>query len=417
MTMAKGARTGLRSLAGLLAFALLALAAAAQASPGDGIRLGGSAGRLHPYLELEGRYDSNLAYTAEGQQESGFILHVRPGIALESPSERAAVDFRAHLDWAQYLGENSDLSRLFGDAALTVGLNRRGTIGLELTDLFSRSSSTENLTLGYAVVANTNDLKVAVPFRPGGGAFVTSVTGGWRLETFEPFVKGTLCAGGSPACNEDDVAQLNYSDVTGGLDLRWRFLPKTAALVQGEYWQRIPSSDAAGVEITGFRGWGGVAGLFTAHLAGTVKGGYGSESFDPDSISSWLANVEVEWIPVETASLKVGYLHDVGADPGASGGYTSHRGYADGRVLFASRYTAQLSGSYERRAYEGLRVVDDADLLTVTPSVDVELARWLTAGVGVSYTKRTSELAAGAPALPGYDFSKTEAFLRMRGTY
>jgi hypothetical protein len=414
MTMAKGARTGLRALAGLLA---LVLAPAAAAGPGDGIRLGGSAGRLHPYLELEGRYDSNLVFTAEGEQEGGFILHVRPGLTLASPSERAAVDFRAHLDWAQHLGESSDLSRLFGEAALGVGLNRRGSLGLELTDAFRRSSSTQNLTLGYAVVSNTNDLRVSVPFRPGGGAFVTTLTGGWRLETFEPFVKGTLCEDGSVACDEGAVAQLDYSDLTGGLDLRWKFLPKTAVVLQGEYWRRFPSDTDAGSEISGYRGWAGVAGLFSAHVAGTLRGGYGSASLSPGSISTWLANGELEWIPLETASLKVGYLHDLGADPGAAGGYTSHRGYADARVLLAARYTTQLSASYERRAYEGAELIEAADLLTVTPSVDVELARWLTVGAGVSYTRRTSELAPGTPPLPGYEFSKTEAFLRLRGTY
>jgi len=412
--MAKGPRTGLRALAALLA---LALAPAADAGPGNGIRLGGSAARLHPYLELEGRYDSNLAFTAEGEQESGFVLHVRPGLTLDSQSDRAAVDFRAHLDWAQYLGESSELSRLFGDASLGVGLNRRGSVGLELTDVFRRSSSTENLTLGYAVVSNTNDLKVSVPFRPGGGAFVTTVSGGWRLETFEPFVKGDLCGIASPECDEDEVARLDYSDVTGGLDLRWRFLPKTAAVLQGEYWQRIPASPDAGEEITAFRGWGGVTGLFSAHLAGTLKGGYGSASLSPASVSTWLANAELEWMPIETTSLKAGYLHDLGADPGADGGYTSHRGYADARALLAARYTVQLSGSFEHRAYEGDRRVEAANLLTVTPSVDLALARWLTAGVGASYTRRTSTLAPGSPALPGYDFSKTEVFLRVRGTY
>ncbi|HYD40411.1 MAG TPA: outer membrane beta-barrel protein [Anaeromyxobacter sp.] len=414
MTMAKGARTGLRALAGLLA---LVLAPAADAGPGNGIRLGGSAARLHPYLELEGRYDSNLVFTEEGEQEAGFILHVRPGLTLASPSERAAVDFRAHLDWAQYLGESSDLSRLFGDAALSVGLNRRGSLGLELTDVFRRSSSTRNLTLGYAVVSNTNDLRVSVPFRPGGGAFVTTLTGGWRLETFEPFVKGNLCEGGAPECDADQAAQLDYSDVTGGLDLRWKFLPKTAAVLQGEYWRRLPSDPDAGLELSGYRGWAGVAGLFSAHLAGTLRGGYGSASLSPGSISTWLANAEVEWIPLETASVKAGYLHDLGADPGAAGAYTSHRGYADARALLAARYTVQLVASYERRAYQGVRVVEAADLLTVTPSVDVELARWLTAGAGVSYSRRTSELAAGTRPLPGYAYSKTEAFLRVRGTY
>ncbi len=407
-------RTGRRALAALLA---LALAPAAEAGPGNGIRLGGSTARLHPYVELEGRYDSNLSFTDLAAKQSGFVLHVRPGLALESPSDSAAVDFRAHLDWAQYFGDESDLSRLYADAALAVGLNRKGSLGLELTDTFRRTASTQNLILGFAVVSNTNELEVSVPYRPGGGAFVTSLNASWRLETFEPFFSGSLCTSPTTVCDPDALAELDYSDVTGGLDIRWKFLPKTAVVVQGEYWMRIPSSSLAGADISGYRAWGGVAGLFSAHLAGTVKGGYGSASMDPGSISSWLANAEIEWIPLETASLKLGYIHDFGADLGPSGGFTSHRGYVDGRVLLAARYTAQLAASYERRAYEEASDVEAADLLSVTPSIDLSLARWLTAGAGVTYTRRTSDLAPLVPPLPGFEFSKTEVFLRVRGTY
>jgi hypothetical protein len=410
-----GEKTAARALAGLLA---LSLAAVAEASPGNGIRLGGSAARLHPYLELEGRYDSNLAYTSQAQKESGFILHVRPGLTLDSPTDPAAIDFRANLDWAQYAGQNSDLSRLYGDASLGIGINRRGTVGLELSDAFLRSSSTQVMSLGYAVVSNTNDLRVAIPFRPGGGAFVTTITGGWQLNTYEPFLKGPLCnTVTGPECDPSSVATLNYSDVSGGLELRWKFLPKTAAVVQGEYWKRMPANTTNGLKLSGYRGWAGLAGLFSTNVAGTVKGGWGSVTLSPGSESSWLANVEGEWIPLETASLKLGYLHDLGADPGESGVYLSHRGYLDGKVLLAARYTARLSGSYEHRDYKGAVAVQAANLISVSPAIDMELARWLTTGVGVAYTKRTSQVAPGTAALPGYTYDKTEAFVRLRGTY
>ena len=76
--------TGLRALAAL---AMLAVATAAQASPGNGIRMGGTAARLHPFLELESRYDSNIAFSDQGRQQAGWILHVRPGLSLVSQSE------------------------------------------------------------------------------------------------------------------------------------------------------------------------------------------------------------------------------------------------------------------------------------------------------------------------------------------
>ncbi len=401
----------------LVAVFLLGLAAVAQASPGNGIRLGGSSARLHPYLELEGRYDSNVAFDEQQNQSSGFIIHVRPGLTLESRGDNVAVDLDANLDWAQYTGTNSDLSRLYGAAQLGVGVNRKGTAGLELTDAFRRSASTTALNLGSAVIENANLLNVSVPWRPGGGALVTTVSGGWDLYSYEEFKKGALCGDGSPQCSTGDLAKLGYSDVRGALELRWRFLPRTAALLQGEYWKRFPQDSQFTSKAQGWRVWAGAAGLVSTHLAGTLKGGWGSVMDAPGSESSWLANVEAEWMPIETTSVKAGYLHDVGVDPGQGFGYTTHRGYLDARALLASQYAAQLTASYEHRGYADSTVLESANELVIEPSADVELARWLRVGAGVAYTKRTSKLGPDGHHLPGFDFDKTEAFVRARGTY
>jgi hypothetical protein len=410
--MVKGELTGSRILAGIL---ILGFATVARAGPGDGIRLGGTSGRLHPYLELEARYDTNIAYTDQAAATAGTILHVRPGLAFESPGDSAALDVKAQADWTQVLGENSDLSRLYGDAALGLGLNRKGSIGLEVGDAFRRSASTRVLNFGGAVVENNNSLQVAVPWRPGGGAFIVTPSGGWDVSTFEPFKRGALCTLPTPECDAAAMAEMGYSDVRAGLDLRWKFLPRTAVVLQGEYWKRLPADSTLGVKASGYRAWTGLAGLVTAHMATTIKGGYGHVSDAPGSMSSWLANVEGEWLPVETTGLKAGYIHDLGVDPGSDGGFTSHRAYLDGRALLAGRYLLHLSGSYEHRSYPSTGFA--ADLLTAEPSADVELTRWLRVGVGVAYTHRTSKLPTGTPALPGFAYNKTEAFVRLRGTY
>jgi hypothetical protein len=418
--MVKGDGTAARALAALV---LLASASVALAGPGNGIRMGGSAGRLHPFLELEGRYDSNVAYSNEGQKQAGFVYHLRPGLAFESHTDPAALDVSANADWAQYTGKNSNLSRIYGEAQLGVGLNRKGELGLEVTDAFRRSQQTQVLTLGGAVISNVNDLEVAVPYRPGGGAFITTLSGGWNLQTFEPFVRGRLCAADDPAaddprCDPDQLSKLNYNDLSGKLELRWRFLPKTAALVQGEYWKRMVSNAAVAGQTSGWRGMAGLAGLFTAHLAGTVKGGWASTSAKPTGSSTWYANVEGEWIPTDTTSVKLGYLHDSDADPGIGGAYAVHRIYFDSRALLAARYTVMLSAEYQRRDYRGNALIRSVDLVTASPAAEVEIVRWLRAGLGVAYTRRTSRLvSADSPNLPGFKFDKYEAFLRLRGTY
>lgn len=413
-SMPKGEGTGLRAL---IAVAALVIGGVAQAAPGNGIRMGGSNARLHPFLELEGRYDSNVAFSDVGRKQSGYIFHVRPGLTLDSQSEPATLTFAANADWAQYTGANKDLSRLYGEASLGLGLNRKGELGLELTDAFRRSRRTQVFVLGGAVMSNVNELGVSLPWRPGGGAFVTTLSGGWILETFEPFVRGKLCADNTPQCDPSLVSRLDYSDVSGRLELRWRFLPRTSAVAQGEYWKRFPANTDLGAKASGWRAMGGLAGLFSAHLAGTVKGGWSSAAVTASSESTWYANVEGEWIPTETSSLKLGYLHDANADPGAGGGYASHRVYLDGRVLLAARYALLLDGQYEHRDYAHSSVLRSGDLLSASPTVEAEVARWFRLGAGAIYTKRTSQLASGATSLPGFAFDKTEVFLRARGTY
>src|SRR5512138_3786436 len=95
------------SAARVLAAFLAVAAAPAGASPGNGIRLGGSEGRLHPYLEVEGRWDSNVFFSSTGAAIGDLILHFRPGFTVNVPSETVAVDLDGKLDWAQYLGVDS----------------------------------------------------------------------------------------------------------------------------------------------------------------------------------------------------------------------------------------------------------------------------------------------------------------------
>lgn len=413
--MPKGARLVTGALA---VIAGLSLATPAAAGPGNGIRLGGSAGRLHPTLELEARYDSNVFYADPDRSVGDLVLHVRPGFTLRVPGDSTALELRAALDWAEYLGVEGDtgeLSKLFGEASLGVGLNRRGAVGLELTDDFRRSTSTEALALGSAVIANSNALAVAIPFRPGGGALVFTVGGDWLLETFEPYLDGTLCdpAVGGAACDSELLADLGYNQLGGRAELRWKFLPRTAAVLEGRYFARLPNEPDLAAENSGFRVATGLAGLLTARIAGTLKGGY-TRTFGDLTLASWFANAELEYLASETTSARLGYLHDVGLDP-VAGTFASHRVYGDAKVLLASRFTARLAGQLEDRSYEA----DEVDvgfgttLVRVEPSIGAEITRWLTATVAYAYTDRTSDLPAGAPQLPAFDYSKHEAWLRL----
>src|ERR1700750_781548 len=76
----------------------------------NGIRVG--PGRLHPYFDLEGRYDSAAVYVpvdplnpAAGVELKGDILmHFRPGFRLDVPGTDLTFGFNAYYDYVWYTG-------------------------------------------------------------------------------------------------------------------------------------------------------------------------------------------------------------------------------------------------------------------------------------------------------------------------
>lgn len=409
---------GSRKARALVAAMAMGLASSAAAAPGNGIRLGGSEGRLHPFVEVEGRYDSNALFETDGAAVDDLILHVRPGVTLDVPGDETAVKLRAALDWAQYLGvsgDTTDLSKLYGEASLGVGLNRRGAIGLEISDDFRRTNGTTALSLGSAVVSNDNRLRVAVPWKPGGGALVLTVAGDWRLETFEPLLD---CEPGNtaPECDADTLADLGYNELGGSAELKWKFLPRTAAVLDAGYFARLPNEPALSAEVSGLRTQAGVTGLMSPRVAGTIKGGYG-RSFGDVAVNTWLASAELEWLASETTSARVGYSHDLGVDPGSDVSvYLAHRAYLEGKVLLAGRFTAKVLGQLDARDYQtGAEL--SATLFRIEPSVEAEVTRWLRVGVGYAYTDRGTDLDGEAVDTPGLEYSKSEAWLKLTATY
>jgi hypothetical protein len=416
------------SAAGLLV-AFLALAAApAAASPGNGIRLGGSEGRLHPYLDLETRWDSNVYYATnqatstpdslQGTVVGDLILHVRPGVSLKVPGELVAVDLDANLDWAQYFGlqdsATKDLSQLYASATLGLAVNRRGTIGLELDDQFRRDPSTSSFVFQGAVISNKNFLSLRLPWRPGGGALVIAPTLDWMLETFEPF---TSCSAATQqsSCDAATLGKLGYNDLRAGAEARWKFLPRTSAVLEADYFSSVPNDKTLATDVSGVEARVGLSGLVTPHLGATVKLGYADTlGSTPESFGTVLATVEGEWLASESARVRLGWDHGFGMEPATEFYlYTSDRILLGARYSLAGRYGARLDASWERRAYAFVSGADTAQFYRIEPALEAALSRWINATLGYAYTSRTSDFASG----PGYDYSKNEAWLKVVFTY
>jgi hypothetical protein len=417
-----------------VALALLLLSAVpaqAQAGFGDGIRVGGTEGRLHPFVELELRYDSNVAtfYDPAATAGSGdLILHVRPGLQLTVPGENVAVELLARLDWAQYFGlkdpATKDLSFLYADVSLGVGFNRKGQLGLELDEKFVRSNQPAVYSVATGVVSNWNDFALAVPWRPGGGALVVTAAGDWTVESFDSYKTGQVCTtAGNPFCSSAYLADLGYNNIGASLGVNWRFLPKTAALLDLSWFDRIPNSYVYSIGGSGLRAQAGVTGLVTSHLAATLKAGYGTtldlkldpaSGPTPSSFGTWLALASLEWIPSAFTSLKLTFNHDLGFDPGTTWAlYTNNHLSLEGKSKLNSLLGVSLTGDWFRLDYRDAASTT-SQIFIVRPAVQADLTRWLMLELAYQFTDRNTDLAAPPP---GWKFTKQEVWLRGVVTY
>jgi hypothetical protein len=392
----------------LAALAMAAIAGAAQASPGNGIRLGGSEARLHPFIDLETRYDSNVSYSPAGQALGDLVLHLRPGVELKSPGDLAAIEFSGAIDWSQYLGVEGDtgnLSKLYADAGFAALFNRRGAVSLRVDNDFRRQvSSTSLAAAGIAVISNTNALSLAVPWKPGGGALVVTANGSWLLESFQKYRDDP----GVP------LGDLGYSQFRAGADVQWRFLPRTSGIFSAGYFARVPNAADRPDEASGFDVLAGVTGLLTPRVAATAKIGFGSTSGPAKDSNSVLADLGVEWLPAETISFKTGYTRAFGVDPTAST-YVADGVSASARVKLAERFALRAGVRYDRLGFEAIPGATTS-FVRVDPTVEGAFGKWLTLGVGYVYSMRTASWPAGSGGAPP-DYAKNEAFLKLGVTY
>ncbi len=398
------------------AAALAAPALQARAAGDQGFKIG-EAGRLNLKLELVGQYDSNVFFSNAGAPVSGSVVDAIPGFEMQVEGNTLSAKLAGNLDFKQYVTkEAQDLSRVFGNASLGAGVNRGGVVGLELTDAFSRSDQTASLSVAQAVIANYNDLRLAVPVRPGGGALTFTLSGQWVRESFETYVTAVGCNPVvNPTCLAGSIGAYGYNEYGGTAEVSWKFLPRTAVMLGGNYFQRSPDDTAVSLQVRGLRVSGGLAGLVTTHLAVTLKGGYGTAFDSPGfNYSTWLGNAEVQYVTQGPLGAKLGYLHDFRADPGSAYAvYALSRAYLEGRVQLAGRLTIRGTLGWDSLDYVINHVT--SSIVSFAPAVDWEIMRWVSAGASYTLTSRSS---GGLPSpVPAFDYTRHLVALRVVFAY
>lgn len=404
------------------AWCLLAMAASCPAFGqtqvgGNGIKVGD--GRLHPTFDFETRLDSAAGYFPPPGDTVGVVtdrlsgealLHFRPGLRLEMPGSRMAVDLRGYGDYVHYTGlltpGSTATSHLAGMADLTLTFNREGAVSVEVADHFERSDRTRSAALGAGVLSLYNEARLSVPVRPGGGALEVKPEVAWGLERFKAL--GALPPVGctEAVCTPAQVGSFDYSNLRAGLHGRWRFLPKTAVVVDTEFSMRHylqgGTPDALMLHATA-----GLAGLVSPKLAVTLKAGWGQD-FGATGSGTLLAQVEGTYLLTQTANFKVGYARSL--EPVAAlGMFRDDRGYLEGQMLLGGRLTLRGLTSFDYLSFEGDR--RDA-VLKVDLGPQYQFQRWLIGGVGYLFEMRSSS-ATGA----GINYNRHEGYVRMSVAY
>ncbi|MCP3104180.1 hypothetical protein LZ198_35485 [Myxococcus sp. K15C18031901] len=394
-------------------------AMSAPSSGGNGFKVGN--GRLHPYFELETRLDSGVGYFGlEGAQPqpdgtppnlSGELaMHFRPGFRLEIPSPRLAFNLNANLDYVLYTelmtaGSNK-ASHMEGAADLLARINPEAPLSVELSDQFVRSDRTRSAAVGAGVLSLYNEARVKTPWKPGGGAVELAPSVAYAVELFQSLgaAQPVGCVDG--VCEALAADRFDYGNLRVGMEGRWRFLPKTALVLDTGLDVRSYFNDG-GPDATLLRALVGVAGLISPKVAVTAKAGWG-HNFGETGGGTLVAQLEGTYLYSPTLTFKGGYLRTL--EPVAAYGmFRDDRGYAEARALWGGKLTVRVAGAVDFLSFEGTR---SDTVVTVDAGPEYQFRPWLTGSAGYMLSTRSSSVDGG-----GLNYTRHEGYARLVVTY
>jgi hypothetical protein len=402
--------------------AVLLVAGSASAEPNfsrtNGLKVG--EGRLHPFLDVEMRYNSAAGFfpgpdSPLGELRPEWILHIRPGLKLEVNTPDVGINVSGNVDYLYYTGiltpDSTDASRVEAMADVDLAFNKQGAVEFQLGDRFTRSDRTNNPALGVGALSLFNEVRAAIPIHPGGRAIEVRPHGAFGVEFFEPISNIPVANCADITCQPNQVELMDYRNIKGGLDARWKFLPKTALVFESELNSRYYTHTGTNPPALVLRAMTGVAGLLTAKFSAVAKVGWGHD-FEDSGASSLIGNLEGTFAPSEATSFRLGYLRTVDPVP-TYGAYTDDRVYLNLKHVLARRVTFKASATFDYLAFSGLQRRYDYNLGGEL-GPDVQLLTWMSVGAGYAISKHWSnQLATVATA----NYTRHEAYLRLTLAY
>jgi len=314
----------------------------AASSTAIGFKIGD--GRLHPFLDVEGRYDSAVGFfnrDAAGNPipSPELIFGFRGGTKYELSTESTNVGFNGALEYLFFSGilspSSRTLSRLQANVGLETAFNKDGAVEVQVGDNFNRSDRTQNPVIGVGVLSLYNEAHLAVPIHPGGRALEITPRIGWGVEFFDPLLTGAVagCQAGDITCNPSTLGQMNYSNLNFALSGRYKFLPKTAFVLDSSFdYRTYWNASAANRPANLLRVQGGLNGLISPRISVTLLAGV-AHDFGVSNATAPIGQLQVSYIPTDLTTLSIGYVRSVMPTP-VFGVFADDRGYLSARIGF-----------------------------------------------------------------------------------
>jgi hypothetical protein len=412
----------------LIALVLVVLGpciAGAQAPPvpagGNGLKVGD--GRLHPFFTMESRLDTGVGYFLNDETPnpddvredlSGeVVLRLRPGLRLDVPSPKVTFNAAAQAEYVMYTGllekQSTYGSHLEGEANLSAHFNPDGQVGFVLADQFIRSDQTRNAALGAGVLSLYNELRANVPVRPGGGAIEVVPEAAWGVEFFSPIGLAIPVGCVEGVCDPVEVDTFDYNNLRLGVDARWRFLPKTALVLDTDLDFRSYFSGTSPNALL-LRTMVGLAGLVSPKIAVNAKVGWG-HNFGAVGGSTLIAQLEGTWLYSPTMTIKGGYYRTL--NPVAAYGiFRDDRVYAEARALFGGKLVLHGYGAMDLLGFSSATAPRSDTLFTLDVGPEYQFKPWLVGAAGYLLSVRSSSLEG-----TGVNYNRNEFYLRLTLVY
>lgn len=339
----------------------------AKAEAGDGLRAGDL--KLNPRLTLSGAYDENVfrldRQERRGRVSSAPMLSVEPGLEI-STIDPTSVDFSldGSVEWEQYISQDPSLqaqSGLQGAGNVSAVLSPRGTLSLKLSDDFTYRNEPPPYASRTSWDRLVNAAGAKVGIHPGDRILEVGLGYNYVVHRYLT----------------DNLQDLDKDTHEFGLDVAWKFLPKTALVLDADgslvrYGTPFRGAEGAGlrnVDSNPIHLRGGLSGLVSNRISVRLLGGHGWGLYDSGPSYRGLlalADITFKYGNLEMDNrVTAGYERSF-SDATVGNYFGYHRGYLELRQnLMDKRLGLSLKGSYTRRDYASFQL-DQQNGLNVT---------------------------------------------------